>query len=324
MHYDPYLAPRSQNEMPLRASVYVSGPIPWTAPNGKVGGPWSPISSTLIRTTTSAVLVDTPITEVQNAALAEWIERELSNGSEPPASLDYIYITHGHGDHWFGTNALKKRFPRARAIATPGVVAHMRGQIDPKGFASSWGSRFPEQIDLEFALAEPLPASGEFQVRDGVTDETFTLRAVEVGHADTHSSTVLWSEDLKLAVAGDVVYGTVHQMLAEANTAALRREWIRAIETVEALGPAVVVAGHKLADEIDGPWHLRNSKRYIQDFDRLVEGGGVANARELVARMKALYPSRFNDGALVAGAVAAFKVKEKQKQKQNQPAGGKL
>ncbi|KAK5061506.1 hypothetical protein LTR84_008050 [Exophiala bonariae] len=308
--------------MPLRASVFVSPPIPWTAPSGKVGGPWSPISSTLIRTTTSAVLVDTPITEAQNASLADWIERELSNGTERPASLDYIYITHGHGDHWFGTNALKRRFPGVRVVATPDVVAHMRGQIEPKSFARSWGSQFPKQIDMGFVLAEPLAASGEFQIRDGVTDETFTLRAVEVGHADTHSSTVLWSEDLKLAVAGDVVYGTVHQMLAEANTAALRREWIRAIETVEALGPVVVVAGHKLADEIDGPWHLRNSKRYIEDFDRLIEGGEVGNARELVARMKGLYPSRFNEGALVAGAVAAFKVKEKQKQKQQ--AGGKL
>lgn len=305
--------------MPLRASVFVSPPIPWTAPSGKVGGPWSPISSTLIQTTTSAVLVDTPITEKQNAELADWIERELSSTS---ASLDYIYITHGHGDHWFGINALKKRFPNARAVSTPDVIAHMRGQSEPKAFARSWGSQFPKQIDTDFSLAEPLPASGEFTLTDGVTDETFTMRAVEVGHADTHSSTVLWSEDLKLAVAGDVVYGTVHQMLAEANTAALRSEWIRAIETVEALGPAVVVAGHKLAHEIDGPWHLRNSKRYIQDFDRLVLGGEVKNARELVARMKALYPSRFNDGALVAGAVAAFKVKEKEKAKQQ--ASGKL
>jgi glyoxylase-like metal-dependent hydrolase (beta-lactamase superfamily II) len=310
MHYDPYLPPLCK-AMPLRASVYVAPPIPWTAPSGKVGGPWSPISSTLIRTTTSAVLVDTPITEKQNAELADWVERELSATG---ASLDYIYITHGHGDHWFGINALKKRFPSARAIATPGVISHMRGQIEPKAFTRSWGSQFPEQIDRNFVLAEPLGPSGEFQLTDGVTSETFTMRAVEVGHADTHSSTVLWSADLKLAVAGDVVYGTVHQMLAEANTVALRREWIRAIEIVESLGPAVVVAGHKQADEIDGPWHLQNSKQYIQDFDRLVEGGEVKSARELVVRMKELYPSRFNDGALVAGAVAAFKVKEKQKQ----------
>ncbi|KEF61617.1 uncharacterized protein A1O9_03185 [Exophiala aquamarina CBS 119918] len=300
--------------MPLRASVYVAAPIPWTAASGKVGGTWSPISSTLIQTSTSAVLVDTPITGKQNVDLADWIERELSSsatGTGEKASLDYIYITHGHGDHWFGINALKKRFPGARAVATPGVIAQMRGQTDPKAFARSWGTQFPGQIDTEFVLAEPLPPSGEFQLKDGVTGETFKMHAIEVGHADTHSSTVLWSADLKLAVAGDVVYGTVHQMLAEANTRALRQEWIRAIETVESLGPAVVVAGHKQANEIDGLWHLKNSKQYIRDFDQLVEGGEVKSARELVVRMKELYPSRYNDGALVAGAVAAFKVKEK-------------
>lgn len=319
MHFDPYLAPRPlQGTMPLRASVYVAPVIPWTSPSGKPGGPWSPISSTLIQTSTSAALVDTPITMAQNDDLAAWIEQELSPTG---AKLEYIYITHGHGDHWFGINALIKRFPGCRAVATQPVIAHMRGQIQPKAFARSWGSQFPKQIDEAFVLAEPLPASGEFTLQDTATDESFTLRAVEVGHADTHSSTALWVADLKLAVAGDVVYGTVHQMLAEANTSALRHEWIRAIEAIEALGPTSVVAGHKLPHEVDGVWHLENSKRYIRDFDALVERGHVRNARELVKKMKELYPARFNDGALVAGAVAAFKVKENAKQK---ASAGKL
>ncbi|KIV85156.1 hypothetical protein PV11_00888 [Exophiala sideris] len=291
--------------MPLYASVYVSPSIPWSLPNGRPGGPWSPISTTLIHTDTQAVLVDTPITQSQTADLASWIERTLP----ATASLSYIYITHGHGDHWFGTNALLQRFPGARIVATKDTIAHMRSQTEPKTFKAIWSSRFPGQIDTSFRLAEPLPESGEFFINDN--DDEYKMKAIEVGHADTHSSTVLWCENLQLVVAGDVVYGDVHQMLGEANTHDLRMEWVAAIDKVASLNPANVVAGHKKPDEIDGPWHLARSKKYILDFDALVESGECKNVRDLVARMKELWSTRFNDGALIVGAINALKVKQK-------------
>ncbi|KAI1626693.1 putative metallo-beta-lactamase domain protein [Exophiala viscosa] len=303
MYYDPYLSPIST--MPLHASVYVSPSIPWSLPNGQPGGPWSPISSTLIHTDTQAVLVDTPITQSQTADLASWIERTLP----ATASLSYIYITHGHGDHWFGTNALLQRFPGARVVATKDTIAHMQSQIEPRIFKAMWSSRFPGQIDTSFHLAEPLPESGEFCIDD--KDTSYKMKAIEVGHADTHSSTVLWCEDLRLVVAGDVVYGDVHQMLGEANTHALRLEWVAAIDKVASLNPMTVVAGHKKPDEIDGVWHLARSKQYILDFDKLVESGECKTVRDLVARMKSLWSTRFNDGALVVGAINALKVKKK-------------
>ncbi|OAP56968.1 hypothetical protein AYL99_09080 [Fonsecaea erecta] len=333
--------------MPLYASVHVSPSIPWTAPNGKPGGPWSPIACTLIHTSTHAVLVDTPITVSQTDGLIAWMEQTLA----PGATLDYIYVTHGHGDHWFGINRLLARWPGARAVATPGTIAHMKGQIAPKAFHAMWGSRFPDQIDMAFRLAEPLPASGTFYLPldegdattttpKGVDEQGYKLQAVEVGHADTHSSTVLFVPALRLVAAGDVVYGDVHQMLGEANTHALRMEWVRAVDTVAALDPTpqVVVPGHVKPHELCGAWHLERTRRYILDFDALVEGGGGSgddsprpqNARELVARMKELWPTRFNDGALVVGAINAFKVKEKEKKQKQQKAdagrggGGKL
>lgn len=293
--------------MPIYASVYVAPSIPWSLPNDQPGGPWSPISSTLIHTETSAVLVDTPITQAQTADLASWIERTLAR----TARLSYIYITHGHGDHWFGTNILTRRFPGVKVVATPGTIAHMRTQIEPATFEKMWSSRFPGQIDTTaFHIADPLPDDGEFWLDDG----THKMKAVEVGHSDTHSSTVLWCEDLRLVAAGDVVYGDVHQMLGEANTHALRMEWVSAIDAVAALNPTIVVAGHKKPTELDGPWHLARSKKYILDFDALVESGQCKTARDLVAHMKTLWPTRFNDGALIVGAINALKVKQKEKE----------
>lgn len=203
----------------LRASVYVSAPVPFTKPDGTRGGEWSPISSTLIYGENEAVLVDTAITKAQNVALGDWIEATIS-----ARRLSRIYITHGHADHWLGVGYLKNRFPGVKVVATPGTIKHMEEQIEPELWNSTYGTRFPGLIDTDFVLAEPLTPNGEFTI-DG-----HKLKAVEVGHSDTHDSTVLWAPSIKLAVCGDVVYGDVHQQFRYANTKALREEWISAIE----------------------------------------------------------------------------------------------
>ena len=197
---------------------------------------------------------------------------------------------------------LKKRFPSVKAVATAGTIAHMEQQIDPKFFNAGWGSQFAGQIDMDFEIAEPLPASGEIYL------EGHALKAVEVGHSDTHDSTILWVPDLKLAVCGDVVYGDVHQMLAAANTRALRAEWIAAIEKVESLGPETVVPGHKKPGELDGTFHLAASKKYIQDFQETLNGG-AKSPKEVLQAMLKKYPTRFNSGALMMGCIGAFKSK---------------
>src|SRR5258708_39318905 len=102
--------------------VFISDPIPQAIatllPNGD-HQMWSPISSTLIYGSTEAVLTDPPITSKQTEALADWVE---SFGKK----LSSIYITHGHGDHWFGTKPLTEPFPGVSVYATEGTLDVMR------------------------------------------------------------------------------------------------------------------------------------------------------------------------------------------------------
>jgi len=59
----------------------------------------SPVASTLIYGDRDAVLVDPPFTRDQVQRVGDWIE-------DSGKKLTYIYATHGHGDHWFGTDLL--------------------------------------------------------------------------------------------------------------------------------------------------------------------------------------------------------------------------
>jgi glyoxylase-like metal-dependent hydrolase (beta-lactamase superfamily II) len=73
-------------------------------PPGKEQWAWVPTSATLIYGNRDAVLVDAMLTVEQVRALVEWVAASGKN-------LTTIYITHGHGDHFFGIAALQNRFP---------------------------------------------------------------------------------------------------------------------------------------------------------------------------------------------------------------------
>ncbi|CEJ81759.1 hypothetical protein VHEMI01872 [[Torrubiella] hemipterigena] len=288
----------------LRCAVYVAPPIPSIIPPPGTGtGDWSPISCTLVYSATDAVLVDTPITIAQTSDLIAWIKKIA-----PGRALRYIYITHGHGDHFFGIPLLLKEFPEALPVSTPATVEHMKEQIEDSYFEKNWGGRFPNQIAQPFKLAEPLPEHLSFKLGD-----RWLFQAIECGQSDTYDSTILWVPDLQLAVCGDVVYGQVHQMLLEANTKAKREAWIRSIEKVEKLDPVYVVAGHKQAEEMDGVWHLAATKKYIQDFGKVLEEKDPKDANELAAEMLKLYPDRYNPFALRLSAIGAFLVPKEQR-----------
>jgi glyoxylase-like metal-dependent hydrolase (beta-lactamase superfamily II) len=131
--------------------------------------------------------------------------------------------------------------------------------------------------------------------------EGHDLNVVEVGHTDTHDTTVLHVPALGLVVAGDAAYNRVHQLLSETD-AQKRRQWIAALDKVESLKPRTVIAGHKRPGSEDSPRIIEETRQYIQDFDRLVET--TTTARELYDRMLRLYPRRMNLNPLWTSALA--------------------
>jgi glyoxylase-like metal-dependent hydrolase (beta-lactamase superfamily II) len=234
-----------------------------------------------------AVLIDPLLTVTQAEALARWVE---ATGKH----LTTVYVTHGHGDHFFGLSVILDHFPGARGVATPDVVKAMRQQASAEALASFWEQRFPGQIPQHLVTAEALS--------EPVFDlEGHDLVVVELGHTDTDNTTCLHIPDIGLVVAGDAAYNDVHLYLAE-SPAEQRQEWIAALDAIEALDPRAVIAGHKRAGRADSPHIVEETRQYIRDFDRIAES--TATAGELYDQMLAIYPDRVNPGVLWMSAIA--------------------
>jgi glyoxylase-like metal-dependent hydrolase (beta-lactamase superfamily II) len=248
------------------------------------------MASTLIYGARNAVLVDAFMTVKQANALADWVASKNK-------SLTTIYITHGHGDHWFAVGTLLERFPKARAVATPNTVKVMRQNASPQALDGAWKPGFPGQIPDKLVIAEELEGN--------VIDlEEHELVAVELGHTDTDHTTCLHVPSIGLVVAGDAAYNGVHLYLAESN-AQNRQEWIAALDKIESLNPRAVVASHKRPENDDNPRIIEETRQYIRDFDRLAET--TKTAQELYDKMLALYPNRVNPGWALWSSACAVK-----------------
>jgi glyoxylase-like metal-dependent hydrolase (beta-lactamase superfamily II) len=248
------------------------------------------MASTLIHGMRDAVLVDAFMTVKQADELANWV---AASGK----TLTTIYITHGHGDHWFGIGTLLERFPKARAVATPDVVKIMRQHASPDVLEKVWKVAFPGQIPDRLVIAE------ELEGNTVITLEGNDLVAVDLGHTDTDYTTCLHVPSVGLVVAGDAAYNDVHLYLVESNPKS-RQEWIGALDKIDSLRPSTVIASHKRPGSDDNPKIVEETRQYIRDFDRLV--GTTATAQELYDKMLEIYQNRINPGwALWSSARAA-------------------
>jgi glyoxylase-like metal-dependent hydrolase (beta-lactamase superfamily II) len=278
---------------PLNWDVLVTPGIPIATsdlPPGTNQVMFQAIASTLIFGKQDAVLVDAFMTVKQADALADWVVASGKN-------LTAIYITHGHGDHWFGIGALLERFPNASAVATRDVVKVMRQHASPEMLERIWKAAFPDQIPDRLVIAEELKGNT-------ISLEGHDLVAVELGHTDTDNTTCLNVPSIGLVVAGDAAYNDVHLYLVESN-AKNRREWISALDKIESLNPRTVIAAHKRPGNEDNPRIIEETRQYIRDFDRIAEM--TTTAQDLYEKMLDLYPNRVNPGWALWSSARAVK-----------------
>ncbi|TDW93604.1 glyoxylase-like metal-dependent hydrolase (beta-lactamase superfamily II) [Kribbella pratensis] len=268
----------------LKYSTYVAPSKPAVSndlPPGELRRMWSPTAATLIHGERDAVLVDPLMTAAEGEDLAGWI---AATGK----TLTTIFVTHGHGDHFFGAAPVLDRFPEARMIATPAVVEGMKLNLTPAWLDGFWRTRFPGQLPDRLIVADPLQD-------DRFTLEGEELIAVELGHTDTDGTSALHVPSIGLLVAGDAVYDDVHLYLAESVAGGIDN-WLAALDVLEGLRPTAVVSGHRQADASDDPRYIEETRQYLKVFAEADKQ--TASAVELYEAILAAYPDRLNRGVL--------------------------
>ena len=276
----------------LAYDVFVNDPPPQdgSLPNGEPKR-FSPMASTLIYGHQDAVLTDPGMTEDQARVLGDWVAAKGRN-------LTDVFITHGHGDHWFTAGLLAERFG-ARVVATAGTIAQMHGNVATRPLL--WDKLYP-------GLIPPSPVTAVT-----VPDNRFTLEGhdvvmVDVGHGDADDNSVLHVPDLGLVIAGDVIYNGVHMYLAQSAVGGFG-PWRDAIDKVEALRPSHIVCGHqdKRRDD-DAKRTIAGTRQYLDDADELLrtENTAVGYFNAKIER----YPDHLGRLILWVNARALYGIRE--------------
>ncbi|KAJ5433581.1 uncharacterized protein N7458_012737 [Penicillium daleae] len=237
---------------------------------------WVPTTSTLIFGQKDAVLVDTQLTMAAAKELVDWVVATGKN-------LTTIYVSHAHGDHFYGTDAVLEKYPEAKVVATPETVSRMAEAIAPEGMDAFWRNLFPGQIPEKLVMATPSSKTTLY------TDDT----------------TALWVPAIGLVVAGDAVYNNTHPFLGESKSLEARSRWVAALDKIASLEPRIVVGGHSDPSKGFSPDAVQATKDYLNDFARLDEQ--TSSPEELYSQMMELHPTRLNVGSLWGGATLVKK-----------------
>ena len=230
------------------------GTFAWLQPNGDLGES----NAGLVVGDGESLLVDT----LWDVRLTR---RMLDAMSERTASspITYVVNTHSDGDHWWGNQLL----PDARRItsrASAEVMAHeLDGPARVEGFrrmgkALVGGSELPLPRPLrarmrtfgayvseilgpyDFTGVEASPASESFEGSLDLEVGGRRIELIAVGPAHTPGDLIVWLPDERVVFAADIAFVGVTPIMWAGPLA----NWLRALETIAALDPQVVVPGH--------------------------------------------------------------------------------
>jgi glyoxylase-like metal-dependent hydrolase (beta-lactamase superfamily II) len=260
------------------------------APMGEGEATWPATSVSLISGERDAVLIDAVLTPDDAGRVVDWIRASGKN-------LTTIYITHGHGDHFFGLNTILAAFPDARAVTKAAVIPEAQEDFSPDLW-QFWNAIFPGQLPEHPVVPDALDG-------DVIDLEGHELRIITVGQSDITTSTIVHIPSLDAVISGDVAYNGIHQWLAQTDHDK-RMQWIASVEQIEALEPRIVVASHKRpgARDDDPATILGDTKRYIRDFDESLSES--RSAQELVDKMMVLHGDLGNPYTLWTAAQTVF------------------
>ncbi|CAD0187190.1 hypothetical protein RUESEDTHA_04102 [Ruegeria sp. THAF57] len=254
------------------------------------------VSSSLIMGTHEVICVTAQPTKFAAERLADMIE-------ETGLKLTYVYLDHAHLDHSQGAAVLIKRFPDAKFVGAPNVVAlqHLRMEADDKMARARYGDNAAvPSVPFEALDAGKLMLEGhEIQLwHDQFGD-------VGIGEPD-EPHTVIYIPDLKALLPTDICYWQGHIMMG-GSTPDSRARWKQQIREWMQMDLNVVIPGHVVRAEspsMTAQGVLEFSLDYIDAYEDVLDSSATSD--EVIARMQDLYPDLGHVSALHIGTFILF------------------
>jgi glyoxylase-like metal-dependent hydrolase (beta-lactamase superfamily II) len=205
------------------------GSIAWTTQ------PWT-ANSLLVRTGSGdIILVDTPTTPADTAALIDWIEARWRG------KVRWAINSHWHADASGGNQVLLARGAEVISSQRTAELVATRGHALRADLIETFGQRDPETA-AELAELRPTPATRKLEIDGRVELDLGGERVALIFPGPSHSedSIAIHFPARRLLYGGCAVRSDgkiVNQDGADPN-------WPAAIDTLIALDPAIVVPGH--------------------------------------------------------------------------------
>jgi len=222
------------------------------------------VTSTLIEGSEGSILVDAQFSADNAQGVVEMIE---NSGK----TLNAIWITHAHPDHFVGIGTLLDQFPNTLVYSTAEVANAISQKIP------NW----QEQFGLSADATAP-------EVRDSLELEGEGIEILSFAQGDTENTTAVYVPSLNTVIADDLVYCGAHSWQVETN-AQDRSEWIDSLNQIKDMDPEFVVPGHKFPTTLDNdPACIDSTIEYIEKFSEVVET--ETTAEDAIAAMQDAYP----------------------------------
>jgi glyoxylase-like metal-dependent hydrolase (beta-lactamase superfamily II) len=173
----------------------------------------------------SAILVDAQFLRSQAQKVVALIK-------ESSVTLESIFITHGHPDHYLGLEVISSAFPSAKILAIKEVADYI--QQTGKDYINTWKPIFKNEI----ADAVIVPESID---RDYLELEGNRIAIIPMGSGESKNNAVLYIPSIQLLLSGDAIYNKVHLWLMEGNPYG----WIENLKQLKASNSiANILPGH--------------------------------------------------------------------------------
>jgi len=238
--------------------------------------------------TKGVLVIDTGLGPKNGAAVAE-VARRLAKGGAV-----WLVTTHAHPEHDLGAQA----FPAgSKLIRSKDQVA----DVDAQGMrlAQVFAARSPAIADLL--------KDARFRTADVVFDKAYdldlggvTARIVAMGSNHTDGDTVVWVAADRVLFSGDVAMKPQPSLMSSRTSIA---QWMKSLDTLDALKPAVVVPSHGPLGE--GATLIAGYRAYLQEVAKRTAEAKAAgqSVDQATATVTEAMASRYPDKARLAGAV---------------------